>query len=121
MSDTKPKNLPPIETRFKPGQSGNPGGYAKGARNRIQGKFLNDLAEHYEEHGKRAIQRCYEEDPVAYVKVVAALLPKQVEETKPIDEMTDAEIVAGIAWLRGRLAENAPSGAAAPSEPSQTH
>lgn len=40
-----------VLTRFQPGQSGNPGGKAAGARNRISGRFLNDLADDYEQHG----------------------------------------------------------------------
>lgn len=105
------RNLPPIETRFKPGQSGNPGGRAKGARVRLQGAFLNALADDFDNHGKRAIERCREEDPVAYVRAVAQLMPKQVEQHNPLDDLNDADLLDAIAFLRARLAEAAGAGA----------
>lgn len=109
MSDDR--KLPPIETRFKPGQSGNPGGKAKGTRNRLTAAFLHALADDFDEHGKRVIERAREEDPVGYMKVIGALLPKQVEQTQPLEDLTDAELVAGIALLRARLAGSAGAGA----------
>jgi hypothetical protein len=57
--------------------------------------FLTALAEDFEEHGKEAIAACRENTPAAYVKVVAALLPKQLEVSdlaKPVTRMTDAEL-----------------------------
>jgi hypothetical protein len=102
---------PPKEYQFKPGQSGNPGGMAKGTRKAIQTRFLNALCKDFDEHGESAIEAARLANPLGYVNVVASLLPKQVEETKPLDELTDAELVAGIALLRSRLAETAGSGA----------
>jgi Family of unknown function (DUF5681) len=93
------ENLKP----FQPGQSGNPGGKPKAARNRLQGAFLNALAEDFDTHGKSAIVRAREEDPMGYVKAIAALMPKQVEQSQPLDDLTDAELTAGIALLRARL------------------
>jgi hypothetical protein len=74
---------------FKPGQSGNPGGRAVGARNRLTGAFLNDLADHYAEKGKAAIERLCEKDPVAYVRAIVALCPKQLEGVSPLDGLAD--------------------------------
>lgn len=118
MSDPT-KNL--TAPRFVPGQSGNPGGKAKGARNRLTGAFLNALAEDFDAHGKRAIERAREEDPVGYMKVIGALLPKQVEQTQPLEDLTDAELVAGIALLRSRLAGGAREGSDTPPVHTPTH
>lgn len=96
---------------YKPGESGNPGGKAKGARNRLQGAFLNALADDFDAHGKQAIVDAREKDPVAYVKAVASLMPKQVEQTQPLEDLTDAELTAGIALLRSRLSNGAGEGA----------
>jgi hypothetical protein len=104
MSD---KPLPPEETRFKAGQSGNPGGKPKGARNRIQGSFLNALADDFDVYGKAAIVEAREKDAMGYIRTVASLLPKQVEDVKPLEELTDDELTAGIALLRARLAAGA--------------
>jgi hypothetical protein len=110
MSDEKKvggNHPPPVETRFKPGQSGNPGGKPHGARNKITAAFLNALAEDFEEHGKKAIQDARQEDPVGYMKVCAGLLPKQIEQTSPLDDVTDPELIAAIAFLKTRLSDNA--------------
>lgn len=115
------KKLPPADGRFKPGVSGNPGGYPKGTRNRINVSFLNALAKDFEANGVKAIRAAREDDPVGYIKVVAGLLPKQIEQTQPLDDLTDAELTAGIALLRSRLTGPARDGSDTPAEPSQTH
>lgn len=114
-----PTPPPPVETRFKPGESGNPGGKVKGARNRLQARFLNELADDFDQHGKAAIVRAREEDPMGYVKAVAALMPKQVEQTQPLEDLTDAELTAGIALLRARLTGADGARVESPREPSQ--
>lgn len=121
--ETLPPNfkLPPVETRFKPGQSGNPGGKPKNARNQLQVTFLNALAKDFDAHGASAIERARIEDPVGYMKVCASLMPKQVEQLQPLDDLTDAELVAGIALLRARLTGGAGEGSEPPPSPSQAH
>lgn len=112
---------PPIETRWKPGESPNPGGKPKGARNRLQGGFLNALADDFDTHGKKAIADAREKDPVGYIKAIASLMPKQVEQSQPLDDLTDAELTAGIALLRSRLSGSAREGTAAPPEPTSVN
>ena len=69
----------PSETgQFKPGTSGNPGGKPEGARNRLTKHFLNALCDDFEKKGKDAIKECRENDPAAYLKVCAALVPKEM-------------------------------------------
>ncbi len=102
--------IPPKDTRFKPGQSGNPGGLAKGTRNRLNASFLNALADDFHAHGKDTIERARLEDPVGYVKVLAGLMPKQVEATQPLDDLNDEQLTAAIAFLRSRLADGVGAG-----------
>ena len=52
---------------FKPGQSGNPGGRAVGARNRLQGDFLKDLSDHWAANGNYAIERACKRNPLGAV------------------------------------------------------
>lgn len=85
---------------FPPGVSGNPGGKAVGARNRLQGDFLNALAEHFAEHGKEAIGRVYQENPVAYVRAVASLMPRQFEAADPFEGLENEDIRTLIAIVR---------------------
>lgn len=119
--DPQKQGVPPVEHRFKPGMSGNPGGKPTGARNRLTAKFVHALLADFEEHGKNAIEEAREKDPIGYVKVVASLLPKQVEQSQPLEDLTDAELVAGIALLRARLTGAAGEGVGTPAESSQTH
>ena len=116
MAD-KLANLKP----FKPGQSGNPGGKPVGTRDSINRQFLQRLAADFAKHGAAAIRETREKHPDAYVKVCAGLLPKQIEQTKPMDDLTDVELLAVLEYLRSRIAQNAGSGAVAQGEPSQTH
>ena len=124
MDDEKPKKpRPGIENLipYKKGQSGNPGGKPIGARTRLNARFLNALADDFHEHGEEAIQLAREKDPMGYVKAIVALMPKQIENTQPLEDVTDAELLAGIALLRSRLAESAGAGAGEAGEPTQTH
>lgn len=112
---------PPKEHQFAPGTTGNPGGRPLGARNRLTAHFLNRLADDFEKHGKQAIERARADDPMGYVKAVGALMPKQIEQTKPLDDLTDAELIAGIALLRGRLVDGAGAGVDAATKRKQTN
>jgi len=64
---------------FKPGQSGNPAGRPKGARSKLGQAFIADLLADWEEHGAAALIKTREKDPAAYVRVVASLLPKEID------------------------------------------
>ena len=52
-----------------------------GSRQRITDKFINDLADHYEREGHKAIARVLEDNPVAYLQIVCRLLPKDISLT----------------------------------------
>ena len=69
----KLRNLKP----FKPGQSGNPKGRPKGARNRLGTQFLEALEADFNQFGPQAIALVREKKPEVYIKVVADLLPKE--------------------------------------------
>ena len=71
--EKKLRNLKP----FKPGQSGNPKGRPKGARNRLGTLFLESLEADFNQFGPQAIAQVREKKPKVYIKVVADLLPKE--------------------------------------------
>ena len=70
---------------YQPGQCGNPNGRPMGSRQRITEKFIDDLADHYEREGCKAILRVADENPVAYLQIVCRLLPKDVSLTVTTD------------------------------------
>jgi Family of unknown function (DUF5681) len=72
-TEKKLRNLRP----FKPGQSGNPKGRPKGARNRLGTQFLEALEADFNEFGAQAIALVREKKPEIYMRVVADLLPKE--------------------------------------------
>lgn len=86
----KHSNLVP----FKPGQSGNPAGRPKGARSKLSEDFLKALVADFNQksdggkcNGVEAIRKMRADNPDQYVKVIAALLPKEVtgEDGGPIE------------------------------------
>jgi len=64
---------------WRPGQSGNPAGRPVGARNRLGEKFLEDLHRDWREHGAKAIEAVRQNDPGTYLRVVASLVPRQMQ------------------------------------------
>lgn len=117
-----PKPLPPKHTQFKKGQSGNPGGKPVGSRNALQGDFLKKLQQDFEKFGAVAIRQCRKNDPTGYVRVVAALLPKEVEIKRPLEELDDAQLSAAIAALQSFVATQGNAAGAGDSQESpQTH
>lgn len=80
-----PKQFEPYA--WKPGQSGNPAGRAKGTRNKLGEDFLHALCEDFATHGKEVIIKVREEKPDQYLKVVASLMPKEIDAS---DRMLDA-------------------------------
>jgi len=66
---------------WKPGQSGNPKGRPKGSRNKLSEDFFRDLCDAWQAFGKPALMTAAWTHPVDFVRVVAQLMPKDVEVT----------------------------------------
>jgi len=82
VTEKKLRNLRP----FKPGQSGNPKGRPKGARNRLGTQFLEALETDFNKYGAQAIALVREKKPEVYMRVVADLLPKEANINVEADE-----------------------------------
>jgi hypothetical protein len=78
---------------WKRGQSGNPSGRPKGARSKLSEDFIQALYEDWQLHGKAVIERVRTENPVALIKIIASLIPKQFEvNASPFEDLTDEEL-----------------------------
>lgn len=78
---------------WQPGQSGNPAGRPKGARNKLTEAFLDtllaDFVEAVEEDktlGAKAIATMRADKPNEYAKMIASILAKEVEVSGDISE-----------------------------------
>src|SRR6516165_6268126 len=94
-TEKQQRNLIP----YKPGQSGNPKGRPKGSRNKLSEDFFRDLSEAWEAFGKPALMTAAWTHPVEFVRVVAQLMPKDVEVTATnirAERMSDDELMALI-------------------------
>jgi hypothetical protein len=91
---------------WKPGQWGNPAGRPKSARSRISEAFLEALANDFAEHGVETIARVRNEKPDQYLKVIAGLLPKDINiRTNDLDALPDDELLNRIRELDNALRE----------------
>jgi hypothetical protein len=100
---------PSPATRFS---ADNPGrAKQKGARDRLSAAFLTDFADNYEAHGKTVIETVRGKDPVAYMRLAAALLPTKVEITEnPLDGLSDEQLDAYMGEMRAQIIERAAKG-----------
>jgi hypothetical protein len=106
---TDPKlKAPP--TAFKSGAewTGNRAGRPKGSRNKLGEDFLAALQADFSAHGVTAIETVRSERPHEYLKVIAGILPKELNvNTSRVEEMSDDELANGIAALQSILATQA--------------
>lgn len=121
MAD-KPKPEQDEQTgRFVTGNIG--GGRNKGSRNKLGEAFLADMFADWEGHGKAAIVKVREEKPEQYLKVVASILPKELNvKVGELDELTDEQLTqqyAAIAQALVAAGFGAGSGDAAQEGPQQ--
>ena len=69
-------------TQFTPGDPRTKtGGRRKGSRDKIETALLEGIAADFAEHGQEAIKIARMERPVEYLRIVASLLPKELEQT----------------------------------------
>jgi hypothetical protein len=95
-----------INGRFAPGYSGCPGGSPEATRRAFNKRFLLDLAEDWQQHGREVFKRVRRESPAAYLKVCAMMVPKEMKadhSASAIKQLTDAQLEAMIEHLNASL------------------
>lgn len=89
--------------RFVTGNIG--GGRPKGSRNKLAEAFTLALHDDFMEHGEVVIATVRAEKPDQYLKIIASLVPKDVNlNVNNLDEMSDAELAERIQSLATTLA-----------------
>lgn len=87
------KPTPPVEHQFKPGNPGRP----KGSRNKLGEAFIEAMHDDFKANGVGAIVKVRETKPDQYLKVIASILPKDLNiNVNSMDAMTDDELVKRI-------------------------
>jgi hypothetical protein len=96
----QPKNAP-----FEPGRE-KTGGRKKGSRNKLSTDFVAELATAFELRGKEAIDIVITESPKDFLKVIAAILPKEFEiNDNRLKEIPDEQLDAFIEFAKSELAK----------------
>ena len=112
MSETAEPTAPQqrvIGRPFQPGQSGNPAGRVKGSRNRLADSFISDLRDIWEAHGIQALEKCAIEQPEVLIKVVAGLMPRDLNINMSIDPVEFAgRFRSALEMLGNEPLRNAP-------------
>jgi len=98
-----------IKGRFAPGYSGNPGGSPEATRRAFNKRFLLDLAEDWQQHGREVFKRVRRESPASYLKICALLVPRElkVEQSQGVKAMSDEQIEEAIEAIQTMLAARA--------------
>src|SRR5215470_8486567 len=119
-----------INGRFAPGFSGNPGGSPEATRRAFNKRFLLDLAEDWQQHGREVFKRVRRESPAAYLKVCALLVPREMkfEHSGGVKAMTDEQLEWSLEVIKELIAQRDGANAkviegeaeAVPSLPSRT-
>jgi hypothetical protein len=98
---------------FKQGVSGNPHGNRHHTRHLLNQEFMQALLLNFRHQGKKAIEKVARNQPAAYLKILALLVPREmkVEHSGGVKAMTDEQLEAAIEMLTGivdqRLGEKA--------------
>ncbi len=80
-------------------------GRMKGSRNRLHGAFVSALEDDFREYGPATIVIVRKERPAEYLKIVAAILPKEfIIEDGRLENISDEELAEVVELLKSERA-----------------
>lgn len=91
--------------RFLSGNNGGPG-RQKGSRNKLAEQFISDVYELWQRSGISALERVVKDEPATFVKVVANILPRQLDATLTVEHellVTEARDFAAAFRMAQRM------------------
>jgi hypothetical protein len=90
---------------FKQGVSGNPHGNRHRTRHLLNQEFMQALLLNFRHQGKKAIEKVARNQPAAYLKILALLVPREmkVEHSGGVKAMTDEQLEQGIEAITAML------------------
>jgi len=91
---------------FRRGVSGNPHGNRHRTRHLLNQEFMQALLLHFRQHGKKAIEKVARNQPAAYLKILALLVPREMklEHGGGVKALTTEQITAQIEAIEAYLA-----------------
>jgi 2-oxoglutarate dehydrogenase complex dehydrogenase (E1) component-like enzyme len=106
-----PGNLNPGNPQDARVSSLDPGGSLEATRRSFNKDFLLALAADFKKHGAAAIEKVRKQQPAAYMKICALLVPREmkVEHSNAIKNLTDEQLEAMIEHLKASLEAEAQS------------
>ena len=99
--DEKEHSTPPVGRARE-----NSGGSLEATRRSFNKDFLLALAADFKKHGAAAIEKVREQQPAAYMKICALLVPREMklEHSGGVKAMTDEQIEDAIAAIKAWMA-----------------
>jgi len=87
--------------RFVTGNNG--GGRRPGSRNKLTTEFLDDLYAKWQKHGADVLERVIRDDPAAFLRTVAQLMPKEID----VNAGSDFDGMEDVSEILQKVAEEA--------------
>ena len=94
---------------FQQGLSGNPGGNRHRTRHLLNQEFMQALLLNFRHQGKKAIEKVARNQPAAYLKILALLVPRELklEHSGGLKAMSDDQLEQAIEAVQAMLEQRA--------------
>ena len=91
---------------FQQGISGNPHGNRHRTRHLLNQEFMQALLLNFRHEGKKAIEKVARNQPAAYLKILALLVPREMklDHSGGVKAMTDVELEVAIEAIKAMIA-----------------